>query len=346
MQPTTIGLDIAKSVFQVHGVDAEGKTVVRRKLRRGEVVAFFAKLPPCLVGLEACGGAHYWAREIGKLGHDVRLIPPADVKAYVRRDKSDAIDAEAVCEAVGRPRTRNVPVKTVEQQAMRALHKSRALLIRQRTMAINALRAHLGEHGLVSAKGEAGRARLEEMLGQAVDLPAALMLAADALIAQIDALDEQVGVLDRALAKACKDDPEASRLKTVPGVGPVGATAFAASVSDIKLFAGPRDFAAWLGLAPSRRGTGGKTTLGPITKKGDRYLRSLLVAGATALLARPDSLAPAHRAWLEKKKAEKSSARLVTVALANKLARILWALMSKGEVYDKRRGAEPERAAP
>jgi transposase len=333
MQPTTLGLDIAKSVFQVHSVDAHGRIVHARRLRRAQVLAFFAELAPCLVGLEACAGAHYWAREIAKLGHDVRLIPPAYVKPYVRRQKNDAADAAAICEAVSRPHMRFVPVKTADNQAMRALHAARRLLVRQRTQTANALRAHLAEQGIVAPAGRAGLARLMEAV-EAGGLPAALAAAARALIAQHQALAEEIATLDRAIRAAGATDPLARRLMTTPGVGPLTATAVAAALPDPSLFQSGRELAAWLGLVPRQTGTGGKVRLGPITKQGDGYVRQLLVVGATALLRSPGGLSPAHRAWLERLKASKP-ARLVTVALANKLARILWALLVKGGVYDR-----------
>lgn len=333
MEATTIGLDIAKSVFQIHAVDAAGSVVSARRLRRGQLLEAFAKLPPCRVGLEACGSAHHWARALKALGHDVRLIPPAYVKPFVRRQKNDAADAAAICEAVARPHMRFVPVKTPDQQAMRALHKTRSLLVRQRTAAGNAVRAHLAEQGLVAPAGRAGRGRLAE-LAAGEGLPKALAAAAAALLSQIASLDAAIGALDRTIRASAAEDPLSRRLASVPGVGGLTASAVAASVPDPGLFASGREFAAWLGLVPRQSSSGGKPRLGAISRQGDRYLRTLLVLGATALLRSPRGLAPAHRAWLERLKAKKP-ARLVTVALANKLARILWALMRKGGVYDK-----------
>lgn len=337
MKISTIGLDIAKSVFQIHGVDKQGQVQVRRRLSRGQVLTYFAKLAPCLIGMEACSSAHYWARQLGALGHEVRLLPPAEVKPYVKRGKkSDAADAEAICEAVGRPRIRSVAVKTAAQQAVLVQHRTRDLLLRQRTGQINALRSHLAEFGIVAAKGTCGfKSLLEHLRGAELEhLPPAARQALVQLARTIEVLDQQIAGLEKALVQANKANPVARRLMTTPGVGAITASAVAAMVGDPAAFDNGRHFAAWLGLVPRQNGTGGKIRLGPITKKGDRYLRRLLVLGATSLLRRArkpgaDPLA----AWAGQLLDQGKKARLVTVALANKMARIIWALLAKGEDY-------------
>lgn len=332
MNISTIGFDLAKNVFQVHGVDEAGEAVIRRKLRRGQVVAFFAGLDPCLVGMEACGSAHYWARELAALGHEVRLIPPSYVKPYVRRQKNDAADAAAICEAVTRPSMRFVPVKGVEAQAVLVLHRTRSLLVKSRIMLVNALRAHLAEFGHVAPQGHAGLSRLVELVAQGAGLPAAALPALTGLADQIDALGERIGEVERAIRAEHAASQASQRLASVPGIGPIIASALAATVPDPAAFRSGREFAAWLGLTPRQNSSGGKERLGAISKKGDRYLRTLLVLGATALLRRRNGLSPGHRAWLERLLASKP-ARLVTVALANKLARIAWAVLAHRQPY-------------
>lgn len=334
MQPTTIGLDLAKHVFQVHGVDQSGKIVVRRQLRRGEVLAFFGKLGPCLVGIEACATAHHWAREIGKLGHIVRLMPPAYVKAYVRRQKNDAADAAAICEAVARPSMRFVPVKTVAQQAALSVHRTRDLLIRQRTQLVNALRAHLAEVGLVAAKGVDGMKVLLATFAEAAEarrLPLALVTALGALVSQLRALAEQIATLEQAIVAQHKASPASRRLETIPGVGIIGATATVATVTDPSAFRSGREFSAWVGLVPRQHSTGGKEKLGGISKQGDRTLRRLYIVGATAVI-RYAKAHPGKRPWLDAMLARKP-AKLVAVALANKIARTVWALLAKGGTW-------------
>jgi transposase len=335
MQISTIGLDLAKRVFQVHAVDEAGVVMMRRKLRRAQVLPFFAGLERCLVGLEACGGAHYWARELMALGHDVRLLPPAYVKPYVRRQKNDAADAAAICEAVTRPSMRFVPVKTRQAQGVLALHRTRALLVRQRTMLVNALRAHLSEFGHVAPQGRVGLSALVGLLKQpaeAIGIPAVAASALASLAQQIERLREEIGGLERVIRAEHANDAASRRLATIPGIGPLIASAIVATVSDPSVFRSGREFAAWLGLTPRQNSSGGKECLGPISKKGDRYLRSLLVVGATGLLRRRDALSARHRAWLEKL-LNKKPARLVSVALANKIARIAWAILLKGTTY-------------
>ena len=344
MQISTIGLDLAKHVFQVHGVDEAGQVVIRRQLRRHQVLAFFSALPACLVGMEACGSAHYWARELQALGHEVRLMPPAYVKPYVRRQKNDAADAAAICEAVTRPSMRFVPVKSAEAQGLLLLHRTRALLVRQRTMLIDALRAHLSEFGHVAAQGNAGVTELAGLVcgsAQVSGVPQVALPALAVLGQQIAELNVAIAKLERAIRAEYTSNPVSRRLATIPSIGPLTASAIAATVPDATLFRSGREFAAWLGLVPGQNSTGGKTRLGPITKKGDRYLRCLLVLGATSMLRRPGGLSPRHRAWLQTLLSKKKP-RVASVALANKIARIAWAVLAKGTSY---RNGEEVRAA-
>ena len=332
MNTTTIGLDLAKNVFQVHGIDAAGQITVRRKLRRSEMIRFFEALTPCLVGMEACATAHYWARELSSLGHEVRLMAPSYVKAYVRRQKNDSADAEAICEAVTRPSMRFVPVKSAERQSVLVLHRTRELLVRQRTMLINAIRGHCAEFGIIAPQGARRASELIERVRHEGGLPdlarSALLMLAD----QLDALAVQIHALERRLLTWHRQDQDSQRLATIPGVGLISATAFAASVPDPGLFRSGREFAAFLGLVPRQNSSGGKDRLGRISKMGDRYLRKLLVIGATSVIrrARTGSLAAAPwiRALLERR-----PARVVTVAMANKTARIAWAVLARGEAY-------------
>lgn len=331
----TIGFDTAKSVFQLHGIDAAGKPVLRKQLRRGEVLRFFAEQAPCLVGIEACGASHHWARRIGGLGHDVRLLAPIDVKPYVKRGrKNDAADAAAICEAVTRPHMRFVPVKSPEAQAVLVLHRTRDLMVRQRTTLICALRSHLAEFGLVTARGKSGFAKLRESLEAADgETPPELALEALRLIAaQIDDADAKIAALEKKIVARHREDEASRRLATVPGVGPITASAIAAAVPDASAFKSGRQFAAWLGLVPGQNSTGGKERLGRITKSGDRYLRRLLVIGATGLIRYKRRVIPGGLAWVTRLLAKKP-VRLVTVALANKMARILWAILRHGGVY-------------
>jgi len=337
MEVSTIGLDLAKTVFQVHGVDAAGEVSIRKTLRRSQVLHFFAKLPPCLVGIEACGTSHHWARELIGLGHEVRLMPPAYVKPYVKRGKNDAVDAEAICEAVTRPTMRFVAVKSREQQAALSLHRVRSLLTGQRTQMVNMIRSQLAEFGIVIPTGLMRALQLARQVvdGKAeIDLPP---LAAEVVgMACQQALDIHVRLreLDRRIDALNRTDEVARRLATIPGIGPVGATALAASVADPHQFRSAREFAAWLGLTPRQRSSGGKDRLGRITKMGDRYLRKLLVIGATSLICRakykPDAADPRLIALLARK-----PVRLASVAMANKMARVVWAVMARGEVYQE-----------
>ena len=329
---TTIGLDLAKSVFQVHGVNEAEQIVLRKRLRRGQVLTFFASLPPCLIGMEACATAHYWARELTAFGHEVRLMPPQYVKAYVKRNKNDAADAEAICEAVRRPSMRFVPVKTVEQQAALMMHRTRDLLVRQRTMTVNALRGHLAEFGLVAAQGIQGVTELILIVRDEADesMPTAARQLLKTIARQIDELATQIVAVERQILAWHKANLVSQRLATIPGIGPIIATAIAATVANPKEFRSGREFAAWLGLVPRQNSTGGKARLGGISKRGDSYLRRLLVNGAHAVLLR--SKAAKANAWLTQLR-ERKHRLVVAVALANKTARIAWAIMSGTEPY-------------
>jgi len=334
MQVTTIGIDLAKNVFQVHGVDGTGKVVIKRQLRRGQIIEVFRKFPPCLVGIEACATAHHWARELAQLGHTVRLMPAAYVKAYVKRSKNDAAEAAAICEAVTRPSMRFGRVKTGEQQTALMLHRSRDLLVRQRTQLINALRAHLAEVGLVAAAGAEGAKTLVAIVTDETnrtDLPGPMRQALLPLVAQLVSLSEQIGMIERAIHAQHRASEASRRLETVPGIGVIGATAIAATVTDPTAFKSGRDLAAWIGLVPRQQSTGGKQRLGGISKQGDRYLRRILVVGATAVI-RHARAHPEKQPWLTKLLATKP-AKVVAVALANKMARIAWAILTRGETY-------------
>ena len=333
MQITTIGLDIAKNVFQIHGIDAKEKVVVRKQLRRSQVIAFFAALPPCLVGMEACATAHYWARELRKLSHEVRLMPAKDVKAYLKRNKNDAADAEAICEAVRRPTMRFVQIKSAEQQGQLMQHRTRDVLIRQRTQIINALRAHLAEVGIVAAQGDAGVSELRAIVADDRDerLPIDARASVIVLAAQLEALQTLIGSIEKRIKMQHRSNETSQRVETIPGIGVFGATAIVATVADPMIFRSGRDFAAWIGLVPRQDSTGGKQKLGPISKQGDRYLRRILVVGAIAVLRRAREN-PGKYPWLTQLLARRPF-KVVAVALANKMARTAWALMAHGGIY-------------
>jgi transposase len=333
MQITTIGLDIAKNVFQVHGIDAAEKVVVRKQLRRGQVMKFFAALPPCLVGMEACATAHYWARELTKLGHEVRLMPAKDVKAYVKRNKNDAADAEAICEAVRRPTMRFVRIKSAEQQGRLMQHRTRDLLLRQQTQVINALRAHLAELGIVAAQGREGLKQLLTIIADEKEarLPIDARASLIVLAAQLQALQTLIKSIEKRLIVQHRANEASKRLEGIPGIGVLGASAITATVTDPNAFRSGRDFAAWIGLVPRQDSTGGKQKLGPISKQGDRYLRRLLVVGAHAVLRRAKQ-SPEKYPWLTQLLARRPF-KVVAIALANKMARVAWALLAKGGTY-------------
>jgi len=331
---TTIGLDIAKSVFQVHGVDAAGNVIVRRQLKRRNVLAFLEKVPPCLVGIEACATSHHWSREITALGHTVRLMPPAYVKPYVKRQKNDAADAEAICEAVSRANMRFVETKTPEQQACLMLHRTRHLFIKQQTSVINAIRAHLAEFGIVARVGRNG---VEELLRVAADpgdrrVPEVALACIAALGAQLRMLKAQILEFDRQIMAWHRSNETSKRLDEIPGVGPALATALVASVADPKAFRSGRNFSAWIGLVPKQYSSGGKDRLGSISKQGDRYLRSLFTAGALAVIRYAKIHGTRHRPWLAALLARRPT-KVAAIALANKIARMAWAMMVKGERY-------------
>jgi transposase len=330
---TTIGLDIAKASFQAHGADASGAVVFRKKLTRGRLLAFLAGQPRCLVAMEACAGAHHWGRELLAIGHTVRLIPPAYVKPFVKRQKNDEADAEAICEAAQRPTMRFVSVKSQDQQASAVVFRARDLLVRQRTQCSNAIRGHLTEYGWVAAKGLRNIDRLIERIEDpATALPEAARIILRVLVQTLRALDEQVAVLDVEIARRAKQDPVARRLMSIPGIGPVTASAVVALAPAPEAFKCGRDFSAWLGLTPVQKSTGGKQKLGQVSKMGERTLRRLLVIGASAVIKQALLRGAPAGSWLAQMLARKPR-MLVAVALANKSARIIWALLSRGGIY-------------
>ena len=335
MTVATIGLDIAKNVFQVHGVGANGQVIVRRQLRRTQVLEFFGKLSPCLVGLEACSGAHDWARQLMKLGHEVRLMPPQYVKPYVKRHKNDAADAEAICEAVTRPTMRFVAIKTEDQQAILMHHRTRELLVRQRGMLINALRAHLHELGIMAAQGGKG---LNERIALVNDKTIQMIpdLAREAmilLVGQLDKLTDHLKIVEKSILSWHRNHVVSRRLASMPGVGPIIASAIAATVVDPKQFKTSRQFAAWLGLVPRQNSTGGKERLGRISKWGDSYIRKLLVIASCSLIRYARAKMPATD-WLAAL-LERRPAKVAAVAMANKTARIIWAVFTKERLFQK-----------
>ena len=334
MQVTTIGLDLAKNVFQVHGITKDEEVLFNRPLRRAQLLPFFSKLEPCLIGMEACSGAHHWARELTELGHDVRLIPPMYVKPYVKRGKSDAIDAAAICEAVTRPTMRFVAVKTVEQQALLSLHRARDLLVRQRTQLINGLRGMAAEFGVYIAKGVARIIGFAEdiLAGEVLDLPEIANEVIHNLCEHLMALHARIRWYEERLKLVAKEDARVRLLRTIPGVGAVTASTIIASIGDGHQFRNGREFAAWLGLTPANKSSGGKEKLGRITKMGDQYLRSLLVVGMTSLVRQTKSHPERASKWLTSL-LERKPARVATVAMANKTARIVWAVLTRNEPY-------------
>ncbi len=334
-QITTVGIDLAKNIFQVHAVDAAGRVVLQKAFRRPQLVTFLQKLPACLVGLEACGSAHHWGRFLTQSGHHVRLIPPAYVKPYVRRQKNDVADAAAICEAVTRPSMRFVPIKTEEQQAALMLHRARSLLMSQRTALICALRSHLAELGLTAPRGVRNLRLLLDVLIDETDdsLPALARAALRPLADQLASMGARIAELDHQLLAWHRANATSQRLATIPGVGPVTASALAATVADPAMFASGREFSAFLGLVPRQSSSGGKVKLGGISKMGDRYLRHLLVSGAVALLSHARTRKGPLDIWAKGLMAKNKPIKVVAVALANKMARIAWALMVRGETF-------------
>lgn len=331
MKSIMIGVDLAKNVFQVHGIDATGQVVVRRQLRRRQLEGFFASHEPAVIGMEACGAAHHWARLFAGLGHEVRLMPPAYVKPYVKRNKTDGRDAEAICEAMQRPTMRFVAVKSVDQQAVTALHRTRSLLVRQRTMAGNVLRALLAEFGVVAAPGAKALRRLIDGLGDTSPVPPLAVEALVRLARQWEALDGDIQALERRIVAAVRGNAAARRLMEIPGVGPISASAILATVGDARQFRSGRGFAAWLGLTPRQNNSADKRRPGRISKQGERHIRTLLILGASAHL-RHEPHRKIKDPWLTGLMARRP-VKVAAVARAAKTARIIWALLSSGERY-------------
>lgn len=329
----TIGLDLAKNVFQAHGAAADGTVVFRKKLRRDQVLRFLAEQPRCMVAMEACPGAHYWGRLIRDVGHEVRLIAPAYVKPFVKRQKNDAADAEAIAEAATRPTMRFVAVKSEEKQAASIIFRTRDVLVGQRTQLINALRGHLSEYGVIAPQGPS---HVERLIAEIEDPQSAVPVEARACLAELVSTLRHVGAriegLDREIAERAKRDDTARRLMTIPGIGPMIATALEALASPAESFACGRDFAAWVGLTPLQRSTGGKERLGRISKMGERTLRRLLVSGASGVVRWSRRKGVPEGSWLGRM-LQRKPPMVVIVALANKMARIAWALMAKGGTY-------------
>ena len=339
MNATRIGLDLAKMVFQVHGVDRDEQRVIKRQLRRSQMLTFFEQLPACKIGMEACAGAHYWARELGQMGHEVKLIVPQFVKPYVKSHKNDANDAEAICEAVGRPNMRFVAIKTVAQQDLQAVHRIRGELVKSRTAKVNQIRGLLAEYGeIVPARIESIRRAIPELQEDATNgLTPLFRRLLEGLRLDLVELDRRVGELDQEIAVAAQEDPVARRLQTVPGIGPITATALVAAVGDGRQFKRGRDLAAWLGLTPGQHSSGGKDHLLGISKRGDSYLRTLLIHGSRSVLKGAGNKSDPRSRWIAGVAARRHK-NVAAVALANKNARIVWALLTRGEDYDSQHG--------
>ena len=326
MKITTVGIDLAKNVFQIHAVDDHGKAVLKRQLKRDQMAAFFANLPPCLIGMEACGSAHHWARKLESFGHTVRLMAPQFVKPYVKTNKNDAADAEAICEAVARPNMRFVPIKNIEQQSVLALHRVRQSFVKARTAQANQIRGLLAEFGLIIPQGIANIAkRVPELIEDASnELTGSFRLLVDRLMDHLKELDRQVKAWHRASDASCK-------LERIPGIGPITASALVATIGDAKNFDGGRQVAAWLGLVPRQHSSGGKPTLLGMSKRGDSYLRTLLIHGARSVIFRAQQKAD-KGSWLHKL-LERRNPNVAAVALANKNARIVWALLARDQEF-------------
>lgn len=334
---TTVGVDLAKNVIQIHGVDANGEVVVRRQLRRGQFLAFFKNRPSCLIGIEACSGAHHWGRQLQELGHEVRLMPPSYVKPYVKRNKTDAADAEAICEAVTRPSMRFVPVKSEADSAALVLHRARDFLVGQVTQVGNAIRAHMAEFGIVTAKGSK---RVASLAKELESVPEAARLPLQALFDQLAETQVRIDQLTDEIEEVHRQNETSRRLASIPGVGVLTATAIAATSPDVSNFGSARDYAAWLGLTPKQHSTGGKPRSGGISKMGNRYIRRLLYLGAMAqIMVRRRSRHPGTD-WLSRKLATKET-RVVAIALANRMARTIYALLRDGTSYRPRVGVMP-----
>lgn len=339
MNITTIGLDLAKSVFQVHGVDETGRAVLKKQLKRHQMAEFFALLPPCLIGMEACGGAHHWARKLKAYGHEVRLIAPQYVKPYVKSQKNDAADAEAICEAVGRPSMRFVAAKTVDQQSVLALHTARSGFVKARTALSNQIRGLLAEFGVVVPKGLSSLAqRVPEALEDGLnELTGVMRLLIQRLLEQVKQLDELVKRLELQIRQCAAQDESAKRLQQVPGIGPITATALVAGLGDVSQFKDGRQVAAWLGLVPRQHSSGGKTVLLGITKRGDSYLRTLLVHGARSAILAAQRRKEGPPSWMSRL-LERKHPNVACVALANRNARIVWALLAHKRDYEPKYG--------
>jgi transposase len=328
MKITTIGIDLAKNVFQAHGVNEHGKTEKKKQLKRGQVAEFFANLPPCLIGMEACGSAHYWARKLEGFGHTVKLIAPQFVKPYVKTNKNDAADAEAICEAVARPNMRFVPIKNVEQQAVLSLHRVRQGFVKARTAQANQIRGLLGEFGIIIPQGITNIAkRVPELIEDASnDLPGSFRLLVQRLMDHLNELDKQVDELEVQIKAWHRESAASCKLEKIPGIGPITASALVASIGNAKNFDDGRQLAAWLGLVPKQHSTGGKSKLLGISKRGDSYLRTLLIHGARSVILSASKKVDKSR-WLGKLM-ERRNPNVAAVALANKNARIVWALLA------------------
>ncbi len=337
MEVTTVGLDLGKDVFQVHGITGDGTVAFNRSIRRRHLLSFFEKLPSCLVGIEACGSAHHWARELKALGHEVRLMPAVYVKPYVKRGKTDAVDAEAICEAVTRPTMRFVAVKSKEQQALITIHRVRQLIVRQKTQILNVIRGLLREFGHLIGNGPVAAMRFVKAFhtDDCPDIPDVAKSMLKTLCDQVVALDDRVTFFDKLIEYHARIDERAKRIRTVPGVGPITASAIVATIGDGKQFKNGREFAAWLGLTPLNRSSGGKERLGRISKKGDRYIRRLLVIGMTSQVQRSRGYPERVHPWITQL-LERKPMRLATIAMANKAARIIWAILTKGTYYQQR----------